>query len=92
MNSKIKHDEANNKFYTVIDGSEAYLRYMMVNSKTMEMIKTYVPQELRSRGIAGEIVLKGLKFAEEKNFKIIPVCSYVAAYIKRHQEFEHLVA
>ena len=39
MSLEIKHDEADNKFYTVIDGSEAYLRYLMVNNNTIEYDK-----------------------------------------------------
>ncbi len=92
MSIEIKHNIEDNKFYTVVNGSEAYLRYLIVDNNVMNMFKTYVPDELRSQGIAGVIVLKGLKFAEEKGFKIIPTCSYVATYIKRHKEFEHLLA
>ena len=92
MDLEIKHNETDNKFYTVVDGSEAYLRYLMVNDNTMDMLKTYVPNELRDKGIAGEIVRTGLNFAVEKKLKIIPTCSYVATFIKRHKEFEHLLA
>lgn len=92
MSSEIKHDETDNKFYTVVDGSEAYLRYLVKDKNTIELFKTYVPPELRDRGLAGDIVRKGLNFAEENNLKIIPTCSYVATFIKRHKEFEHLLA
>jgi predicted GNAT family acetyltransferase len=93
MSLTIDHDQTDNKFFIVEDGSEAYLRYMMVdNNNTMDMIKTYVPPELRDRGIAGELVKTGLNFAEMNNLRIIPTCSYVAAFIKRHKEFEHLLA
>jgi predicted GNAT family acetyltransferase len=92
MDLEIKHNETDNKFYTVVDGSEAYLRYLMFSDNTMDMLKTYVPNELRDKGIAGEIVRKALNFAEEKNYKIIPTCSYVATFIKRHQEFGHILA
>lgn len=93
MSLVISHDQTDNKFFTVEAGSEAYLRYMMTdNNNTMDIIKTYVPPELRDRGIAGELVKTGLKFAEENNLKVIPTCSYVATFIKRHKEFEHLLA
>ncbi|MGD1007719.1 MAG: GNAT family N-acetyltransferase [Ignavibacteriaceae bacterium] len=92
MSLEIKHDEDDNKFYTIVDGSEAYLRYIMDDYNTMEIIQTYVPNELRDRGIAGKIVRKCLSFAEEKKLRIIPTCSYTAAFIKRHKEFENLLA
>jgi len=92
MALEIKHDDTDNKFFIIINGSEAYLRYLIINDNTMEMIKTYVPPELRDQGTAAELVKTGLKFAEEKNYKIIPTCSYVATFIKRHKEYEHLLA
>jgi len=92
MALEILHDEADSKFFIVIDGSEAYLRYIYINNNTIELIKTYVPPELRDRGLAGEIVRTGLNFAEEKKLKIIPSCSYVATFVKRHKEYEHLLA
>jgi predicted GNAT family acetyltransferase len=92
MSAEIMHDETDNKFYVVVDGSEAYLRYLVIDKNTIEMIKTYVPPELRDRGLAADIVRRGLNFAEENNLKIIPTCSYVATFIKRHKEFEHLLA
>jgi hypothetical protein len=89
---EIKHDEDENKFYIIVNGSEAYLRYIMVDNDTMEIVQTYVPNELRNRGIAGEIVRGCLSFAEEKKLRIIPTCSFAEAFIKRHKEFENLLA
>ncbi len=91
MKTEVKHDESENKFYTLIDGKEAYLRYLLVDKGTMNMVKTYVPPELRSRGIAAEVVHAGLEYAKEKGFSIIPTCSYVETYIESHKEYESLL-
>lgn len=39
---------------------------------------TFVSPVLRGQGIANKLLNEGVKYAEEKGYKIIPVCSYVA--------------
>ena len=51
-----------------------------------------MPEALSGRGIAGEIVKFGLDHAREKKLTVVPQCSYVAAYIKRHPEYQDLLA
>ncbi len=92
MQAEVRHDPKEQKFYAVIEGKEAYLRYLVFDDNVMDMIKTYVPNELRGRGIAGVIVEQGLKFALENNFKVIPSCSYVDTYIERHPVYKTLLA
>jgi hypothetical protein len=58
----------------------------------MDMIKTYVPPELRGKGIAAKIVHAGLLFASENSLKVIPSCSYVESYIRSNSEFESLLS
>jgi len=90
MDFEIKHDEKNQKFYTLIEGKESYLQYIFINSNTLNMVKTYVPLELREQGIARKIVDEGLRYALKNHYTVIPSCSYVDNYIKRHPEFEKI--
>ena len=90
MDIKVEHDTKNQKFYAVIDGKEAYLQYIVINTNTINMIKTYVPIELRGQGIAGKIVEEGLKYAKLNFYNVIPSCSYVDAYIMKHDEYKSI--
>ncbi len=92
MKIEIKHDEAGSKFFANVNGKEAYLRYLFAGKGIMNMIKTYVPPELRGQGIAAEVVHAGLEYAKEKGYSVIPTCSYVETYIERHKEYEKLVS
>ena len=92
MEYKITHNKSASKFFAVNEGKESVLEYIMVDSKTMNMIHTYVPVELRGRQIAASLVKAGLEYAEENNLKIIPSCSYVRTYINRNDEYKKLVA
>ena len=91
MDIEIKHDKQNNIFFASVNGKEAYLRYLMSESGEMNMIKTYVPPELRGQGIASVVVKAGLEYAKENGYKIIPSCSYVETYIERHKEYMSLI-
>lgn len=90
MEFEIKHDIENQKFFTIIDGNEAYLKYIVTSPNLIETVKTFVPPELRGKGIAGKIVKEGLLFAQRNNYKVIPSCSYVEDFILRHPEFDEL--
>jgi len=88
---EILHDIQKQKFYVVVDGLESHLEYVKMEN-VLNLIHTYVPDALRGKGIAGEVVKAALTYAEENELKIIPSCSYVAAYIQRHKEYKNLVA
>lgn len=53
---------------------------------------TFVPREMRARGIAQQLVEALVADARSKGFKIVPECSYVAALFRRHPEWGDLLA
>jgi uncharacterized protein len=91
MDLEIQHDKERKKFFTLIDGREAYLTYRNNGDNILIFDHTYVPFNLRGQNIAGKIVKFALDYAKENNFKIIPACSYVHAYIDKNQQFNDLV-
>lgn len=77
----------NDKFYTIIDGMESHLQYMLQDNGLINFYHTFVPPELRGRGIAMEIIKAGMDYAAETNLKVIPSCSAVQSFINRHPEY-----
>jgi predicted GNAT family acetyltransferase len=53
---------------------------------------TYVPPELRGRGIAQQLVEALVADAREHGFRIVPQCSYVEALFRRRPEWADLLA
>jgi predicted GNAT family acetyltransferase len=53
---------------------------------------TFVPEEMRGRGIAQELVEALIADAREHGFTIVPQCSYVEAQFRRHPEWADLLA
>jgi len=87
---EVIHDIDKQKFYMVVDGLEPHLEYARMNS-ILNLNHTYVPNELRGKGIAGKIVKAALTYGKDNKLKIIPSCSYVADYIRRHKEYQPLL-
>lgn len=87
----VKHDRDAGRFYAEVDGSIAYLEYARVDERTLDLRNTFVPQALRGRGLAGQIVRFALGYARENGLKVIPTCSYVAATLQRDPSYSDVV-
>lgn len=92
MSHHITKNEQTSQYETTIDGQVAYVAYDLEEPNRIVLTHTIVPDALSGRGIAGEVVKHALDDARANNLKVIPQCSYVAAYIKRHPEYEDLLA
>lgn len=92
MNIVIVHDKENNQFVSEVEGKISHLKYVVLSDgKILDYVSTYVPPELRGRQIAGQIVKFALDYAKENNYRVIPSCSYVHAFIERHPEYKGVV-
>ncbi|MBB3103955.1 hypothetical protein FHR87_002365 [Azomonas macrocytogenes] len=83
MQNSISHNRITHQFETVIDGHRAYLAYMDLGKQTLDFYRTFVPDELRGRGIAAALTRAALEFAEQEGYIVIPSCSYVERYLER---------
>jgi len=92
MSHDITRNEQTSQYETTIDGQVAYVAYDLEDPDRIVFTHTIVPDALAGRGIAGEVVKHALADARARNLKVVPQCSYVAAYIKRHPEYEDLLA
>lgn len=88
----IRNNERDSQFETNVDGHIAYAAYDLEHPDRIVFTHTVVPEELSGRGIGGEIVKYALDHARSKNMTVVPQCSYVAAYIRKHPEYQELVA
>jgi len=91
MDTNIQHDQKNHKFTVTIEGSECYLNYNLPRANVIDFYFTYVPGDLRGRGIAALLVEEGLKYAEKNKLQVIPSCSYVNIYIHRNEKYKGLL-
>jgi len=90
-NVKIVNNETTSRFETQVDGKTAFLAYRRAD-KTVVFEHTEVPPALEGRGLAARLTRTALEYAKSQQLRVIPQCSYVASYIRKHPEYQELVA
>lgn len=91
MKYKVTHDKINQLFVTEVEGQDVYMRYSMIGNDTIVFNVTYVPHELRRRGLAAIVVREGFKYAEDNNLKVIPSCPYIYTFLERYPEYNRFI-
>lgn len=86
---QVTHNPAENRFETWIDNNLSKLDYIQ-DGKNFVITHVGVHPDLRGQGVAGKIVEVGLEYAKENSLRVVPMCSYAAAYIRRHPEYAEL--
>lgn len=86
----IRHNPARSRFELAAEPEPAVCEYHRDGS-VWTLSHTYVPDSLRGGGVAGALVKTALEHIKAEGGGVIPACSYVAAYIRRHPEYEDLV-
>ena len=81
--TKVEHQPANRRFTAVVDGEEAVLDYTLAGG-VMTITHTGVPKSIEGRGIAGELMREALNAAGVNGWRVVPACSYAAAYMEKH--------
>jgi len=88
---EIRHDAAQGRFAATIGGRVSIADYRRAGD-TLQIVHTEVPQELQGRGIAAALMAAALAYAEANGLKVVPLCSYARAYMRRHPQTSALLA
>jgi predicted GNAT family acetyltransferase len=86
----VRHNSAESRFEIAVDGRLAVADYEL-GQGTMVMTHTFVPPELRGKGLAEKVVRAALEYARRENLKVVPACSYVQVFIERNVDFKSLL-
>lgn len=91
MNFEIRHDADAQRFETTVEGALSELDYRLAGA-TMTITHTGVPPQLEGRGIASALTQAAMEMARANGWKVVPACSYAAAWLRRHPQFAELRA
>lgn len=90
MSLDITQDTEHSRFSTVVDGHRCVIDYLLKDG-VMTITHTGVPDAVGGRGIAAELTQFALESVRKSGLKVVPVCSYTAAYVRRHPEFADIL-
>lgn len=72
------------------DGSIAIAEYNLLHGKIV-FTHTEVPPAHEGQGIGSALIRFALSSARDRGLKVIPICPFFAAYIKKHVEERDLL-
>ena len=88
---EIRHNVAAKRFEATVNKLLCRCDYRM-HGNTMMLVHTEVPPQLEGKGFASRLVRAAFDHARQNGLDVLPVCSYVAAWARRHPEVETLLA
>ncbi|MFN8489655.1 MAG: GNAT family N-acetyltransferase [Caldilineaceae bacterium] len=89
-NIMIEHNAVAERFEAKLDNQLAVLEYQRQDG-TLFFTHTEVPPKFRGQGIADELAKQALDYARTHQLTVVPLCSFMATYIRRHPEYKDLV-
>jgi predicted GNAT family acetyltransferase len=78
--------------YELWDGATlvGFIAYR-VEPGTFELVHTEVDPAFRGRGLGSRLVAEALDDLRVRGAKLVPLCPFVTAFIRRHPEYSELV-
>ncbi|MBA2503993.1 MAG: N-acetyltransferase [Pyrinomonadaceae bacterium] len=90
-NLTVKHNEKLQRFEAEVEGEEAFVEYEHAKEGSIVFTHTIVPPPLEGRGVGSELAHAALEYARLQHLKIVPQCSFINAYVRRHSKYQSLV-
>lgn len=84
-------DTAASRFELAVGGHVAFAAYEMAN-RTIIFTHTEVPSVMEGRGIGSALARGALDAARARGLSVIPLCPFIASYIRRHRQYLDLVS
>jgi predicted GNAT family acetyltransferase len=91
MSTEVSHVKTH-RFEIDCEGQISYLAYEVDPQGWLVLWHTEVPATLRGRGLAGRLVRKAFKYAEEHRLKVEVICPFAVGFVTRHPELQKLVS
>lgn len=85
MTASFADNPVKSRFEYTVNGSVAFANYRREGAK-LYIDYVEAPPELRGTGAAGHLMMSIMDLAQKEHLKIIPKCSYAAAWIKKNRK------
>lgn len=87
----VTHNEAAHRFEATVDSLRALITYRRSPDRLV-LQHTEVPAPFEGHGIAAKLTRAALDFARANRLQVVPMCPYVASFLRRHREYDDLLS
>jgi predicted GNAT family acetyltransferase len=89
----VEHRPDERRYELLVDGEPAgELVYRDRGGGVLAFLHTEVDPNVRLRGLGSALVAGALDDARARGLRVVPLCPFVDAYVRRHPEYADLVA
>ena len=89
-NIVVENNQAAQRYQAQIGQYLAFAAYRL-DGDTITFTRTQVPKDLEGHGVANKLAHTALEDARARRLTVVPLCPFIAGYIRRHQEYLALV-
>lgn len=90
-NIAVENNKAAQRFEANIEGQLAVLAYRLF-PRHLVLDHTEVPKPLEGQGLGTKLARAALDFARANHLRVVPLCPFVAGYLRRHPEYQNLLS
>jgi predicted GNAT family acetyltransferase len=83
----VERVDADRRYEILVDGRHAGLTAYRDRGAQRVFFHTEIDDTFAGQGLAAQLVQQALADVRESGKRIVPVCPYVATFLKRHDEF-----
>ena len=88
----VKDNPRKSRFELDYDNKLAVVNYQRLDDETLALSHTEVDPSLEGKGVGSHLVKGVLDYVDRNNLRIVPTCPFIAAYLKRHPDWNRLVS
>lgn len=87
----MRNNEILSRFELEINGQITFATYKRKGDiLTIDHVET--PVVARGSGAAGKLMEEIASMAKREKLKIVPICGYASAWLRKHEEYDDLIA
>lgn len=90
-NLEVRNNPEKRRFEIEIEGQYAIAEYILAGERIV-FTHTEVPIAYEGQGLANKLAHYALEYARAHHLHVMPLCPYIAGYMKHHPEYQDLLA
>jgi predicted GNAT family acetyltransferase len=91
MANSVRDNSAAQRYEMDVEGQLAFITYRRAGT-VVTLLHADVPHVLSGRGVGSALTKGTLELVRAQGDKVVPRCPFIVTYIKRHAEFQDLLA
>jgi len=87
----VRDDPAKHRFEALVDGSVAGFTTYQQQGDVLAFLHTEVDDAYEGQGVGSTLVKEAIQAARARGVGVLPSCSFVASYLRRHPDLQDVV-